>query len=227
MRKGAMDSEPSEALLKAAILQYSMDELKGYPSLEELDKLQISDICDHEIRNMIKRFWRRQYLSQCLRKIGKTAAVIIMTAGISFMVLLQFKEVRAACYNIWVQVTNRYIQFDYNALDEELETVTLGYIPEGFYEVGKDKLAGMYVLDYENAGGEELNLTYYKSGTSNLDNEHYDITDVTVNGSSGQYFSSRDEKFMNMLIWYNDKGCFIISSTLNQNEILKVAENIK
>ena len=79
----------------------------------------------------------------------------------------------------------------------------------------------------KNENGEKISLHNYKSGGSNLDNEHHAITDVTINGSPGQYFSATDEKSQNMLIWYNDKGFFIIATYLDKDEILKIAENIK
>lgn len=44
---------------------------------------------------------------------------------------------------------------------------------------------------------------------------------------AGQYFSSKDKGSMNMLIWYGDKGYFIIRSNLDKEEILNVDENIK
>ena len=216
-----------EVLLKAAVIQNSLNEIEQYPPQEEMHKLQISDACDHKIRKMIKRFCRRQRFSKARRIMKKTVAIIFMTIGISFIALLQFKEVRAACYNILVQITSKYIQFDYNAPDEELEPINIGYVPEGFYKIEVSNYAGMHSIRYENENGEKISLHNYKSGGSNLDNEHHAITDVTINGSPGQYFSATDEKSQNMLIWYNDKGFFIIATYLDKDEILKIAENIK
>ena len=225
--KNEWNDEWFEVLLKAAVIQNSLNEIEWYPPQEEIDKLQISDACDYKIRKMIRRFWCRQWFSKAQRMMKKTVAVIFITAGIGFITLLQFKEVRAACYDILVQITSKYIQFDYNAPDEELEPISIGYVPEGFYKVEESNYAGMHYIRYENENGEKISLQNYKSGGSNLDNEHHVITDVTINGSPGQYFSATDEKFQNMLIWYNDKGFFFIITSLEKDEVLKVAENIK
>ena len=135
-----------EVLLKAAVIQNSLNEIEQYPPQEEMHKLQISDACDHKIRKMIKRFCRRQRFSKARRIMKKTVAIIFMTIGISFIALLQFKEVRAACYNILVQITSKYIQFDYNAPDEELEPINIGYVPEGFYKIEDSNYAGMHSM---------------------------------------------------------------------------------
>ena len=225
--KSEWNDEWFEVLLKAAVIQNSLNEIEQYPPQEEIDKLQISDACDYKIRKMIKRFCCRQRFSKAWRIMKKTVAVIFITVGISFIALLQFKEVRAACYDILVRITSKYIQFDYNASDEELEPISIGYIPEGFCKVKEFNDINMYYIAYENEKGERLSLDCYKSGSSSLDNEHHVITDVTINGSPGQYFSTTDERFQNMLIWYNDKGFFTIVTSLDKDEILKIAENVK
>ena len=84
----------------------------------------------------------------------------------------------------------------------------------------------MYHIAYENENGERLSLENYKSVSVNVDNENHIITDITINGSLGQYFSATDERFENVLIWNNDKGFFIITTYLGKDEILKVAESI-
>lgn len=215
-----------EALLKQAVIQYGMNESEHYPSGKEMDELLISDACDQKIRKIIKRFRRMRHLHEGLKIMRKTAAMITAAAGLSLIFLFQFEEVRAACYNIWIQATNRYIQYDYEAVDEGAAEIKLDYIPDGFHMEEEIDNERSYFAVYENDQGGELHFDYSQSGTSHLDNEHYDITDITVNGSAGQYYSSTDERFTNMLIWYNDNGCFFISSTLDKEEILKIAENI-
>ena len=224
--KNGLNDEWFEVLLKAAVIQNSMNEIEPYPPQEEIDNLQISDACDYKIRKMIKRFWRRQWLSKVQRITKKIVAVIFITVGVSFIALLQFNEVRAACYDILVRFTSRYIEIDYNAPDEELEPFNIGYVPEGFYKVEESNSASMYHIAYENENGERLSLENYKSVSVNVDNENHIITDITINGSLGQYFSATDERFENVLIWNNDKGFFIITTYLGKDEILKVAESI-
>lgn len=226
MRNGP-DEDIFEEFLRQAVVQYGFNELERYPSDEEMDKLSISDACDDKIRKMIKRFQRLQSLNKGLKIMKKTAAMITVAAGISFIFLFQFEEVRAACYNVWIQVTSRYVQYDYAASDEGVGEIELGYVPDGFHIVQEMKNEHSYFVLYENDRGGEFHFDYNQSGTLHLDNEHYDISDITVNGSSGQYYSSTDERFTDMLIWYNGYGSFLLNSTLGKDEILKIAENIE
>lgn len=224
--KNNPEEEAFEALLKAAVWQYSINELEQYPMKEELDKLVISDTADDKIRRVIKQCQQKEWLCKGLKAMGRIAAVIVIAAGISVAFLPQFKDVRAACYRVWIQITNRYIQYDYEATGEGLEDIEFGYIPEGFYKVREDADIRTYYARYENDKGGAFDLFYSISVSSNLDNEHHIITDIKVNGSDGQYYASTDERFSNMLIWYNDDGCFQIDASLDKDEILKIAENI-
>ena len=160
--KNGLNDEWFEVLLKAAVIQNSMNEIEPYPPQEEIDNLQISDACDYKIRKMIKRFWRRQWFSKVQRITKKIVAVIFITVGVSFIALLQFNEVRAACYDILVRFTSRYIEIDYNAPDEELEPFNIGYVPEGFYKVEESNSDSMYHIAYENENGERLSLLWLK-----------------------------------------------------------------
>lgn len=98
-----LDEMKFEAMLKAAVIQYSLNELERYPPQKEMDQLQISNACDGKIRKMM-RFRHRQLFRKGWRILKRTAAVITVAAGISFIFLFQFKEVRAACYRIFLRL---------------------------------------------------------------------------------------------------------------------------
>lgn len=45
--------------------------------------------------------------------------------------------------------------------------------------------------------------------------------------ADGSYFSSLDNNFDNILTWHSDNGYYLIQSSLEKSEIIKIAENIK
>ncbi len=60
-----------------------------------------------------------------------------------------------------------------------------------------------------------------------MDNEHYSLHNVEINGLSGTYYMALDKNFENILTWNNSENFFVLSSTLNEAEMLKIAKNIK
>lgn len=220
------DDEVFEALLKAAVIQNSLRELETYPSEEELEKITISDACDRKIRRMIQKYWFQHRLVKGLKVTQRAASLIAMIMGVTFTVLLQFKEVRAACYQVFIQITEKYVQFDYTAT-ERREHVQVNYIPDGYYETERVETDLDFSFIYQNSQGDQITIYYATEVSSNIDNEHYRITDITVNGTTGKYFAATDNRFQNVFVWYADNGYFLIEANLDQNELMKIAENIK
>lgn len=80
----------------------------------------------------------------------------------------------------------------------------------------------------ENADGTQISLNCYQNNhTLQIDNEHYTIENVNVNNLPGTYFCSINKKFENILVWNNDKQYYILTSVLDKDVLLKIAENIE
>lgn len=221
-----VDDEVFESLLKAAVIQNSLNEIDSYPPQQELEKITISTDCDRRIRRMIKSYWLKKRISKGLKVTQRIASVVAIIFGITFITLLQFKEVRAACYNIFIQITEKYIRFEYTSTQEK-KTIKVTYIPAGYSEVERVETETDCILIFQNNKDERLSIFYFTESDVNLDNEHYSIAEVTVNGQEGKYFSSTDSRFANMLVWYTDEGYFLIEANFDKGELMKIANNIK
>lgn len=221
-----MDDDVFESLLKAAVIQNSLNELDAYPSEQELEKITISEACDRRIRHMIKRYWLKNRIVKGLKVTRRIASFVAIIFGLTFITLLQFKEVRAACYNIFVQVTEKYIRFEYSSTQKK-KTINPTYIPDGYSEVERAETDTDCMLIFQNSEDERLSIFYFTESDVHLDNEHYSITEITVNGQKGSYFASTDSRYVNILIWYEDEGYFLIESSLEKDELIKIANNIK
>lgn len=220
------DNEVFEALLKAAVIQNGLMELETYPPDEEIEKITVSDTCDHQIRRMIKNYWLKKRLRRALKVTQKVASFIAIFMGVSFIFLLQFKEIRAACYSLFIEITDKYIQYDYNSNVDQIP-FEVKYIPEGYYETERTITELSCSLIYQNNIGDRIRIQRFPNVSYNLDNEHYTIEDITINGAEGSYFSSLDNNFDNILMWHSDNGYYLMHSSLKKNELIKIAENIK
>lgn len=222
------DDAVFEAMLKAAVIQESLDEIENYPSSEELARYEVSEVRDYKIRKMIKRYWHKQHMTGALRFTKKFASVFMVVLGFSFLVLLSFDEVRAACHKIIIQIYEKYMLFDYKtSFERKSNPIELGYIPDGYFETERiDNDYEMSVL-YENQEGDSMIVSYTVELNVTIDNEHYVISDVLINGVDGNYFASLDVDFANQLIWYDEEGYYWILSSLDREEIIKIAKNIK
>lgn len=222
-----MKEEIFEALLKEAVIQNSLNELNSYPSEEELVHISISEECDKKVRKTIRKFRYTHRTSNILKHMQRVASFLLLILGISSMVLLSFKEVRAACYDVIIRIYDKYIQYEFHS-QADITNKELSYIPDGYHLVGNTITASGLFIECENSEGEYIHFSYSTGGVVHVDNEHYLISDIVINGAKGQFFAAEDELFPNFAIWYDDAGSYRLTATaLNKNEMIKIAENIQ
>lgn len=66
------------------------------------------------------------------------------------------------------------------------------------------------------------------NGTSSIyDNEHNSYSVFTINGTEYHYYESYDRDFFNTLVWTKNGYIFSIFAHLSEDELVKIAENVK
>lgn len=222
------ENEIWEAFLKDAVVTHSMQELQNYP-VSEIEQTPLP----LEYIRVIKKFVYRYRYHISIRKMVKISkkivCIILIFMGISFSALLQFTEVRAACHNIILKIYKNYNEFIYTSSEfNDSSKINLRFIPDGFFVKKETIIDNSIFLVLENADGTQISLNCYQNNhTLQIDNEHYMIENVNVNNLSGTYFCSTNKKFENILVWSNDKQYYILTSVLDKDVLLKIAENIE
>ena len=217
-----------ESLLKAAVIKNSLDELENY-SPEEISKTTLPAHYDQKMQRLVQRLHYKNAIRNSLFYVKKIVVLLFILMGISFLFLLHFDEVRATCHDVITYIYEKYILFQHEAdLGEELTSVKLWYIPEGFSLSEETLSESGYDAVYSNSQGDMLffESTPYKH-ISQADNEHYDIYEVKIGHYTGQFFNSTDERFPNILYWQNETEYYCLEAPLPEDEIKKIAENIK
>lgn len=226
--KSNFENEIWESLLKAAVIKNCLDEAGNYSSAK-IEEITLPASYDYKMRRLIKRLYFKDMFRTSLYYIKKISAVLFILIGIGFVFLLHFDDVRAACHNVISRIYEKYILFDFHSdLDSEITSVRLGYIPKDF-ALSEEKLSELgYDAVYLNSQGDMLffGSTPYKY-ISQADHEHYEVHDVLISHYSGQFFSSTDERFPNMLYWQAETGYYYLQAPLAEDEMIKIAENIK
>lgn len=91
-----LEDEIWESLLKAAVTENSQNEIKDYPSAQEINRIVLPEHYELRMRRLLKRYRYRKCAKLPLRYGKKIASVLLLVMGISFILLLSFDEVRAA-----------------------------------------------------------------------------------------------------------------------------------
>lgn len=222
------ENEMWESLLKAAVIKNSLDELENYPQ-EEITEIKLPAHYDQKMKKLVQRLHYQTIARSALYYAKKAAAAFFILIGISFIFLLYFDEVRATCHNVITHIYEKYIQFNYiSDLDDEMPSIKLEYIPDGFSLAEEITDDLNYDVSYTNP---QTGMLYFQATitkhTFQTDNEHYNIHDVNINNYTGKYFESTDEYFPNILYWQTENIYCTLQAPLPEEEMIKIAENVK
>ena len=224
-----LEDEIWESLLKAAVIENSQNEIKDYPPEQEISRIVLPEHYELRMRRILKYCRYRNHIKLSLRYGKKIASVIFLIMGVSFSLFLSFDEVRAACEAVIIEIYDRYIRYSYTSdLSLENTPISFGYVPEGYSMVEASFNGIDSFITYQNAHDDSIMLEFdVQKFTVLIDNEHYTISNVFIGHYEGTFFESQDSRFVNVLLWDAENYYFQLRSTLNKEEMIKIAENLK
>lgn len=183
-------------------------------------------------RRKLKGIKIKQNLSSISMSVGKRVAIFILVCFLSLSALLTVNaEAREKVFNWVVQRFPRFSIFIPQGMDEvndstELTALKINYIPTGFELMDSHEGRTMLIYDYWIEDNHNFAIKFFNlpsEGRSYYDTENIVVEEITVKESQA-YIWEADE--IVYLIWYQDGiECHIVGN-LNQDEILKIAENI-
>lgn len=223
-----LNDEIWESLLKAAVEENCLNETKDYPPIDEINKIILPKHYDLTMRRLIKRYRFRSKAKTILKSSYKAAAWVIIALGISFALLLQFDEVRAACRNVITYVYEKYIRFDYKPIsNNETTAFEFGFLPEDFHMTLTSSNGRETYVKFENNNGETIQLTcYFQNRTVHIDNEHYLTSAINIGDYTGTLFVAQSSIYDNCIVWNTENRYYFLQSSLDKDILIKIAENI-
>ncbi len=226
MYKKELQDELFESLLKAAVIENALEEMDEWIDDETIVKeIEVPKSYDNAVMKTYHKMIKKQTMKKWSNRSKKVAVILLTVISGTFVLLLQSDKVRAACYQVIVEFCDKYVGFDFNSFSESPKKITVGYIPEGYVEIeNKTDEFKVFIL-YQNEMRKEIVLQYFfHSPNITIDNEHYIIT--TYDDDSKYFFLSQDENFPNVLLWYNNTGCYMIEGDIPKEELFKIQKNI-
>jgi len=212
-------------------------------ALINVDKLLISSLPDdkHIIHNFSPSFEGKmkklilrskrmeKNLSSRYRRIIAITAIVIVLATVT----LSIPNVRAAISEFIIEVYDKYSHiffendnYDDNNHSEEFISYAPTFIPDGF-EVTFENYDDSVLIEYENQLGDQM-ISYiqqYKDDLSAyINTEGVQLEEIIVNGFSAYYYSNKGTQ---NLLWYDDHYYYRLSSTLDKEMLVKIAESIE
>ena len=228
-----------DTLLETAVQDNFQQELDEFPPEEVLKKEYApSPELNLKIKRMIANNDHKLKILN-LRKIAKRAAIIVaIILPLITASLLSVEASRNVIFNAVMEWKSDhadiYFQQDSsNQASQDTDENSLyqpQYLPDGFIESSTVKISATYEIRYQNKENASIifdQTTLSGEGTTAVDTEHTTHKEITLNGQKASLFAAKSPNGKNYILWQIGKTNFKLSSSINQSELIKMAENIK
>lgn len=106
------------------------------------------------------------------------------------------------------------------------------WLPEGYEEYEVFDLSGATEIEYRDGEGRRLILTYFpvqEGYMLDMDNEHSDYREITLNGQAAYLFESNTEGKNSFLVFFDETGrmAFRLAGLMPGKELIQIAESME
>ena len=233
MTDNELDSMMQQILLDAIALDEERceDKIPFEPSLKY----------QHQTALMLKDpiRWEKNRSRPVWKKYGQRVAAILLVAFISLgSVMVASPTARAMVLQWFREWYETYISYHYTqegSIPETMPEYTITALPEGYKENISERIEWPNYIQcrFENADESPIlfDYIYMETGSiSNIETEGAEIIEVVVNGCEGAIILPENSvKSDCTLTWINaeENLQFTIHASMDQNQILHMAESVK
>lgn len=207
--------------------QYIDDEIK---KCEDIPELEPSKEFDEKMNRMFKDAYKKEARKENMRFGKKIAVILLAVVGVGSAAAMNIQAVREPVLNFVFNKNSNGDKTEINiSKNSTIKTnFIFKYMPTDYKFVNKQYLYKGQQIIYKYKKTSEDDYIYIKiqlnkkyDNYTKLLNDNY--SEITTNSQSYYYVSGNK----NRLLWYRNKNIFNIISNLSEDEMIKIAENIK
>ena len=232
-----MSDRNFDALLQAAVEDAVLAQTEALSAWADTQpEHQFSKRFQRRMTKLLKNpfGYARQHSRPVLQQVLRTAAVILVTLGMTATVLLSIPQVRAAVWNFLrtVYETHTEYRFTEPAPEEpaELPTLHADWLPEGYEETVVRNTGSDVLIEYQNENDNIITIHYsiaVEGSAFSVDNEHTIETTITLNGTTCTSFFNEETGWRSLTWFSEDRSVFYqLDGFCTTEVLLKIKENI-
>ena len=218
-------------VIKEAAIQVAEELGEEYAELENDIDFDVPESHDAKIAEIIKTERKKSFRIKLLKNSRRIAIILIgFIIVASSITIFSVEALRIRFLNMFIDTkqTHSKINFNENRKGDSFSTddIYLGYIPEGF-ELKNNKSENENIVLKFTKDDEffEIHLLKYKNDSNNgINTENVGVVVIEINGHEGAYIVKDGT---NILTWHDDNYIYKLVGNMGQNELLKIAENVK
>ncbi len=173
-----------------------------------------------------RKKWVHRKAAEYLKRVAIFLLIVMIVSGVAVFSVEAWR-IKTLNFILEMSQTHSEIHFEEgNAKGDSYTSdgITLAYIPKGYKLEKKDIKNDMGSLVFK---GKEHYFVFSVSDITNsigIDTENASFKKTTINGQEALFSSNNN---VNILVWHDEIFSYTLSGTVEENEILKIAKNIK
>jgi len=228
-KKEYVVNETLEAMLKASVedIEHEMaDELlDGFYDQEHI----FSEKHKNDMKLLFEKDRKLQSSKNTKIYLRRAAAIFIAVIGISIATISSVSALKIRFLNFIAEITEidttiRFTDGSAKSNSYSFEDIILEYIPDGFKLEKSESRNGHILLNFANNNEFFSFRTIEIEGSLSIDTEDAVIKEITIKKNDA-FLSVKDN--VNILVWHDNETAYILTGNINENELIKIAENKK
>lgn len=203
-------------------------------SRNEIETTKIPKSLDkwfYEYNDTLNRKNRKNRYRNIFRIVTNKVAIIFLVLVISLTILtISVDAFRVEVFNLIIESTEKYLGIKIEEKDSTIGDNSLkgyyspNYITEGFELNSVEEYGQSTIITYINKNGQRILLDQAPNGTSfQIDSENSIKKDIDIKGIKAIALIKEDST---VLFWNNDESSFYVSSDIELEELIKIAERL-
>lgn len=222
----------ADALIAMVVTEAEARELEKMPSVEEMDDaFQPSEQFLKKMEKLVKKADSKRKHKKIRHGIKKALIVAATAMSIFFCMLLPVQAVRESVVDTLIEWQDKFMTIIFStegATTYTPESITVGYIPDGFSPLEPEvREEDRYYVYYTTPADQWFLIRsslIENSQSSFLDNEYTTYYSLKFQSHEAIWGILKDDS--NILVWADSGLSFQISGNLDLSELIKIAESI-
>lgn len=202
---------------------------------DAINKIILSEDINSWFKRYSKELRRKDYRNRFIvksKRLAVSAAIFLVFVLISLSILtVSVEAFRTKFFNLFIETNETHTNVKVDERDEsEIEgelwndSYWPSYLPDGF-EMNSKKIFNKTKFILYTNGDRLVTFAQGPNGTEfQLDTEKAQISEVIINNNKGIL---AEKGTINILFWSNDQASFYITSSVQSEELIKIANEIE
>lgn len=237
MDKRELRSKLFDAVLEEALREDFRLELEALPESAEGRAFAPSAELDRKIELLIRDSRHRVTWKKFHRNARRTAVAAAVLVAVSFGSLMSVEASRNAIFNAIVSLRSDHAEIQFQDGESSgvqksgnVETFRPTYLPDGFTEMNVVESGMTFRTEYQNEKGISIFFFQFplsQTGTNTIDTENTTHSKIRIHGQEADLFQAETSKDKSSIVWGNSTTSFILVSTLDSDELVRIAESVQ